>query len=72
MRKIIFLSAFFIPALTSAQTDSVVYKASSKEIKVEKKEIEKNKMGLLLAVNAGSHHEPRVVVLNYKGNPKSF
>ena len=41
MRKIIFLSAFFLPALTGAQTDSVVYKASSKEIKVEKKEIEK-------------------------------
>src|SRR3954454_16858974 len=47
---------------------------NSKNIEVEildKKQIEKNKMGLLLAVNAGSHHEPRVVVLNYKGNPKN-
>ncbi|CAI2167891.1 1487_t:CDS:1 [Funneliformis geosporum] len=46
----------------------------SKNIEVEvleKKEIEKNKMGLLLAVNAGSHHQPRVVILRYKGNPKS-
>jgi len=38
---------------------------------LEKKEIEKNKMGLLLSVNAGSHHEPRVVIMRYKGNPKS-
>jgi leucyl aminopeptidase len=46
----------------------------SKDIQVDvldKKAIEKNKMGLLLAVNAGSHHEPRVVVLRYKGDPKS-
>src|SRR3954470_24934613 len=48
--------------------------AKSKDIQVDildKKVIEKNKMGLLLAVNAGSHHEPRVVILRYKGNPKS-
>ena len=38
---------------------------------LDKKQIEKNKMGLLLAVNAGSHHEPRVVILRYKGNSKS-
>jgi leucyl aminopeptidase len=47
--------------------------AKSKDIQVDildKKAIEKNKMGLLLAVNAGSHHEPRVVILRYKGNPK--
>ncbi|CAG8697119.1 1663_t:CDS:2, partial [Ambispora leptoticha] len=35
-----------------------------------KKQIEKNKMGLLLAVNAGSHHEPRVVILRYIGDKK--
>ncbi len=48
--------------------------ANSKEIQVDvldKKAIEKNKMGLLLAVNEGSHQEPRVVILRYKGNPKS-
>ena len=33
MKKIIFVSAFLIPSLISAQTDSVVYKASNKEIK---------------------------------------
>jgi leucyl aminopeptidase len=48
--------------------------SNSKNIEIEildQKAIEKNKMGLLLAVNAGSHHEPRVVVISYKGNPKS-
>ena len=45
-----------------------------KNIEVEvldKKQIEKNKMGLLLAVNAGSHHEPRVVILRYFGDKKN-
>src|SRR4051812_16268276 len=37
---------------------------------LDKKQIEENKMGLLLAVNAGSHHEPRVVILRYKGIKK--
>jgi leucyl aminopeptidase len=43
----------------------------SKNVEVEildKKAIEKNNMGLLLAVNAGSHHEPRVVILRYFGD----
>jgi len=38
---------------------------------MEKKDIEKKKMGLLLAVNRGSIVPPRVVVLEYKGDPKS-
>ncbi|AGM26470.1 leucyl aminopeptidase [Spiroplasma syrphidicola EA-1] len=38
---------------------------------LDKKEIEQEKMGLLLAVNAGSNLEPRVVVLEYKGNPSN-
>src|SRR6185369_9084653 len=45
-----------------------------KNIEVEvldKKQIEKNKMGLLLAVNAGSHHEPKVVILRYFGDKKN-
>lgn len=37
----------------------------------DKKEIVKKKMGLLLAVNRGSVVEPRVVVLEYKGDPGS-
>jgi leucyl aminopeptidase len=42
---------------------------SNIEVEVlDKKRIEKEKMGLLLAVNAGSHHEPRVVILRYFGD----
>ncbi|QCZ36972.1 M17 family metallopeptidase [Mycoplasma nasistruthionis] len=36
-----------------------------------KKEIEEHKMGLLLSVNRGSMFEPRVVVIEYNGNPES-
>ncbi len=38
---------------------------------LEKKDIEKKKMGLLLAVNRGSVVPPRVVVLEYNGDSKS-
>ena len=38
---------------------------------MDKKEIEKKKMGLLLAVNRGSVVPPRVVVLEYKGDSDS-
>ena len=37
----------------------------------DKKRIEKEKMGLLLAVNRGSHLDPAVIFLEYRGNPKS-
>ncbi|WP_324672607.1 leucyl aminopeptidase family protein [Mycoplasma sp. 888] len=36
-----------------------------------KKEIEQLNMNLLLSVNKGSVHEPRVVIVSYKGNKKS-
>lgn len=36
-----------------------------------KKEIEKENLGLLLAVNRGSHIDPAFIVLTYKGDPKS-
>ncbi|MCK5866907.1 MAG: leucyl aminopeptidase family protein, partial [Mycoplasmataceae bacterium] len=45
-----------------------------KNIKVKvlnKKQITELKMGLMLGVNAGSAFDPRVVVLEYKGNPSS-
>jgi leucyl aminopeptidase len=45
-----------------------------KEVKAmvhDKKWIEKEKMGLLLAVNQGSHREPAFIVVEYKGDPKS-
>lgn len=38
---------------------------------LDKEQIEKHKMGLILSVNRGSMFEPRVVVLEYKGNPRS-
>lgn len=38
---------------------------------LDKKQIEKEKMGLLLAVNRGSTRDPHLIVLSYKGNPKS-
>ncbi len=41
MKKVLFVSVFFIPLLISAQTDSLVYKASSKESKSGKVGIEK-------------------------------
>lgn len=37
----------------------------------DKKRIEKEKMGLLLAVNRGSAHDPAFIIVEYKGNPKS-
>ncbi|VEU74751.1 Cytosol aminopeptidase [Mycoplasmopsis citelli] len=38
---------------------------------LNKKQIEDLKMGLLLSVNRGSVYEPRVVVIEYNGNPES-
>ncbi|WP_406617824.1 M17 family metallopeptidase [Mycoplasmopsis lipophila] len=38
---------------------------------LNKVEIEKEKMGLLISVNKGSTYEPRVVVIEYNGNPSS-
>lgn len=37
----------------------------------DKKRIEKEGMGLLLAVNRGSHVDPTFITVEYKGNPKS-
>ncbi len=46
----------------------------SKNVQVtvfDKKRIEKEKMGLLLAVNQGSHRPCTFTIITYKGNPKS-
>jgi len=37
----------------------------------DKKRIQKEKMGLLLAVNQGSSRDPAFIIMEYKGNPKS-
>lgn len=36
-----------------------------------KKELEKEKMGLMLAVNRGAAHDPALILLHYVGDPKS-
>ena len=47
-------------------------KSPNLKVKVlNKSEIEKEKMGLFLSVNKGSAYEPRLVVVEYNGNPKS-
>ena len=47
-------------------------KSSQFSIKIlNKKQIEREKMGLFLSVNQGSAFEPRLVVLEYNGNPES-
>ncbi len=38
---------------------------------LDKKHLEKEKMGLILAVNRGSDREPVLIISSYKGNPKS-
>lgn len=37
----------------------------------DKKRLEKEKMGLLLAVGKGSPHDPAFIMMSYKGNPSS-
>ncbi|MFY7842435.1 MAG: leucyl aminopeptidase [Rhabdochlamydiaceae bacterium] len=47
---------------------------SHKKLKLtvfDKKRIQKENMGLLLAVNRGSSDEPKLIILEYKGDPKS-
>ena len=38
---------------------------------LDKKALIKERMGLLLAVSQGSHHDPYLICLEYKGHPKS-
>lgn len=44
---------------------------SIKTTVLNKKQIEKEKMGLLLAVNRGSAHDPAFIIMSYQGDPKS-
>lgn len=46
-------------------------RTSLKVTTFDKKRIEKEKMGLLLAVNRGSPHEPAFIIVEYTGAPKS-
>jgi leucyl aminopeptidase len=42
-----------------------------KDSTLGKKELEKENMGLLLAVGRASPHDPALILLDYRGNPKS-
>ena len=48
-----------------------VKSANVKVTVLNKKEIEQQKMSLFLSVNMGSGYEPRLVVIEYNGDPKS-
>ncbi len=56
------------PVTFAEIAESIAEASGLKCTVLEKKDIEKKKMGLLLAVNRGSVVPPRVVVLEYKGN----
>lgn len=49
----------------------LVRKLPIKTTILNKSQIEKEKMGLLLAVNRGSTIDPAVIILSYKGQPKN-
>lgn len=50
----------------------LAHKYSSVQVEVlGKKELEKEKMGLMLAVNKGASHDPALILLHYVGDPKS-
>ncbi len=57
--------------LEKAAKDLAKEYASIKTTALTKKQIEKEKMGLLLAVNRGSHLDPAFIVMEYRGNPGS-
>jgi len=59
------------PAFADIVKKAASEKGSSMKVTVlDRKAIEKNRMGLISAVNRSSKVEPRVVVIEYKGNPK--
>ncbi|TDV24293.1 leucyl aminopeptidase [Mycoplasmopsis mustelae] len=57
--------------LAQAVVDDLKQYDNLKVTVLDKKAIEAHKMGLLLSVNRGSVYEPRVVVIEYNGNPES-
>ncbi len=58
--------------LADQMTKALELHGSKIQLKVlDKKEIEKESMGLLLSVNAGSNYDARLVTAEYIGNPSS-
>lgn len=78
------VGVFFVRDLVNDNADAInpemlaqtAHSMDQKYPKVEakilgKKEIEAENMGLLLAVNRGASHDPRLIILSYKGNKDS-
>jgi leucyl aminopeptidase len=60
------------PAQVAKMAEELMQKSGKLQVKIlNKSDIEKEGMGLLLAVNRSSAHEPRLVQLSYQGNPCS-
>ena len=59
------------PEYLAQQAKAVAKEHGLKCTVLDKKKIEKLGMGLLLAVNRGSSLEPRFIILEYQGDPKS-
>jgi len=60
------------PQMLSATAKGLEKEFSSVKTTVfDKKRIQKEKMGLLLAVNQGSHLDPAFILVEYRGNPDS-
>lgn len=61
-----------LPETLAKEAEELAKKVPSLRVKVlDKKGIEKEGMGLLLAVARGSSVEPRFIEMSYKGNPSS-
>jgi leucyl aminopeptidase len=60
------------PVLLAKQVESLAKQSKKLKVKIfDREQLEKEKMGLLLAVNRGSSHEPRLIQLSYRGHPSS-
>ncbi len=72
-RDLINSNADDVNAQTLAQTAKDIAKEFSavKTTVLGKKELEKEKMGLLLAVNRAAMQDPALIIIEYRGDPKS-
>ncbi len=82
--EVILSAVFWVRDLVNSNADDktpahfakIVQEMAKKNSKLklqifDKKKIEEEKMGLILAVNRGSSHDPRLLQMSYRGNPKS-
>ncbi len=60
------------PAVIAKIVEQLAVKSKKLKVQIfDKEKIEEEKMGLILAVNRGSSHEPRFIQMSYRGNPAS-